>query len=109
LQYACTFELPEPVVCDPSKDAGCDCHEDDLVRNRSVCNPPGGGAATTTQYYGKAYPALRPLAVAKELGGRSVLGSICARSTHDEADSDYGYRPVFGALGRRIAATLVKP
>ena len=52
---------------------------------------------------------LRPLAVAKALGPRTVLGSICAKNTRDEEQADYGYRPLFGALGRRIAETLVKP
>jgi hypothetical protein len=111
LEYACTFELPEPIVCDQAaRDAhqGCDCFAEDSSLNRPMCNPPGGGAAATTQYYGKAYPGLRPLAVAKELGRRAVLGSVCARNTQDEAGPDYGYRPVFGALGRRIAETLNK-
>jgi hypothetical protein len=112
LQYACTFPLPEPIVCDvaaATTGVGCDCFEEELGYNRPLCQPPGGGAATTTQHYGKAYPALRPLAVAKELGRRTVLGSVCARNTQDEEASDYGYRPLFGALGRRVAATLVKP
>ena len=114
LQYACTFELPTPIACDRAAsdaDVGCDCYAEDALamRNRSVCNPPGGGAAATTQYYGKAYPALRELTVAKELGRRSVLGSICASNTTDDTRSDYGYEPVFGALGQRLATTLVKP
>ena len=111
LQYACTFPLPEPVVCDDAAQAsnlGCDCYADSLGMNHSVCNPLSGGTATTTQNYGKAYPALRELAVAKELGRRTVLGSVCARNTQDDARADFGYRPVFGALGRRIAKTLVK-
>jgi hypothetical protein len=112
LQYACTFALPEPLLCDQAAmDAriGCDCFSFDLATNRSVCNPPGGGAPATTQYGGKAYPALRLLGVAKELGERSVLGSICSQNTHDPERPDYGYRPLFGALGRRIAETVVKP
>jgi hypothetical protein len=112
LQYACTFVLPEPITCDDNArklDVGCDCYQDDLQANRSVCNPPAGGAATTQQTYGKAYPATRELTVAQGLGRRSVLGSICARNTSDDTRTDYGYRPVFGALGRRIANTLVKP
>jgi hypothetical protein len=111
LQYACTFELPEPVVCDQAAfdaDRGCDCFAEDSVFNRPLCTPPGGGAQGTTQYYGKAYPALRELDVAHHLGRRTVLGSVCAPNTQDETRSDYGYRPVFGALGQRIAATLVK-
>jgi hypothetical protein len=112
LQYACTFELPTPVVCDDQRlqsGQGCDCFADEMIFNRPLCNPPGGGAADITQYSGKAYPALRELAVAQQLGRRSVLGSICARNTQDDARSDYGYRPVFGAIGRRLASTLVKP
>jgi hypothetical protein len=112
LQFACTFSLPEPIKCDQAAvDAGigCDCFSFDLAANRSICNPPGGGAAETTQYGGKAYPGLRPLAVAKELGERAVLGSICSQNTHDAERPDYGYRPLFGALGRRIAETLVQP
>jgi hypothetical protein len=112
LQYACTFLLPEPIACDDARrvaDQGCDCFADDVSRNRPLCNPPAGGPAGTTQYFGKGYPALRELAVAQQLGRRSVLGSICARNTQDEARPDYGYRPVLGAIGRRLATTLVKP
>jgi hypothetical protein len=112
LQYACTFELPEPLLCDQAADnagQGCDCYQADLQYNRPLCSPPAGGPSAITQYYGKAYPALRELAVARQLGRRSVLGSICSRNTQDEARSDYGYRPVFSAIGQRIAATLVKP
>jgi hypothetical protein len=112
LQYACTFLLPEPIVCDAARlqaDQGCDCFADDAPRNSALCNPPGGGPAGTTQYFGKGYPALRELAVAQQLGRRSVLGSICARNTQDEARPDYGYRPVLGTIGRRLASTLVKP
>lgn len=112
LQYACTFLLPEPVVCDTAAamaNRGCDCFAEDLVFNRPQCQPPAGGMAGTTQYYGKAYPALRELQVAQQLGRRSVLGSICSRNTQDDTRSDYGYRPVFNLIGRRVAATLLKP
>lgn len=112
LQYACTFQLPQPMACDQSQfdaDKGCDCYEEDLPYSRPLCNPPGGGAAATTQYYGRAYPALRELEVAQQLGRRTVLGSVCAKNTQDDTGTDYGYRPVFGALGQRIASTLVKP
>lgn len=112
LQYACTFDLPEPLECDATAEeigTGCECFANELSSNRAVCNPPGGGAATTTQYKGKAYPAARELTVARALGRRTVLGSICSRNTQDEERSDYGYRPVFAAIGRRIADTLVKP
>lgn len=112
LQYACTFPLPEPIICDQQaldNDTSCDCFADDLAANRPLCRPPGGGPVGTTQYYGKAYPSLRELAVARELGRRSVLGSVCARNTQDDTRSDYGYRPLFDSLVRRVAATLTKP
>ncbi len=112
LQYACTFDLPEPVECDQAsaeQGLGCDCYTDELSANRAVCNPPGGGAPTTTQYKGKAYPTLRELRVARELGRRTVVGSVCSRNTSDDTQSDYGYRPIFEAIGRRVADTLVKP
>jgi hypothetical protein len=112
LQYACTFPLAAPKTCDDQAQqngVGCDCFTDDLSYNRPLCNPPGGGAATTTQYYGKAYPALRELSVAQQLGRRSVLGSICAANTQDTRREDYGYGPIVSAIGSRVAATLVKP
>ncbi len=71
--------------------------------------PAGGGPTGTTQYYGKAYPALRELTVARDLGRRSVLGSICSPNTKDDTRADFGYAPVFGAVGQRLAATLLKP
>ncbi|RYZ08387.1 MAG: hypothetical protein EOO73_08015 [Myxococcales bacterium] len=112
LQYACTFDLPAPIECSSeaqAADVACDCYPDDLERNRPLCNPPGGGAPTTLQYKGKAYPALRELRVARELGRRTVLGSVCSRNTSDDARTDYGYRPIFSAIGERVAATLEKP
>jgi hypothetical protein len=112
LEYACTFALKEPIVCDEARDLdglGCDCNADELESNRSVCNPPGGGAPTITQYRGKAYPSLRELSVARELGRRTVVGSVCAVNTADEEREDYGYRPIFNAIGQRIADTLEKP
>ena len=45
LQYACTFPLPEPLVCDRAREdsaQGCDCFENELPLNRPVCQPPGG-------------------------------------------------------------------
>jgi len=112
LQYACTFPLLAPKICDQQAmldGHGCDCFADDLPFNRPLCNPPGGGPATTTQHYGKAYPALRELSVVQQLGRRSVLGSICAANTQDTRREDYGYGPLVNALGNRLATTLVKP
>ena len=59
----------------------------------------------TTQYLRQSYPALR------ELTGRTRARSphgarLRVRQQHARRHaSDYGYRPVFGAIGRRFAAT----
>ncbi len=115
LQYACTYELAEPIVCDQQAfqdGRGCDCFQEDLDTGhfRSVCErAPGGGGSTTTQLYGKAYPSLRQLAVSRDLGRRSVVGSVCAPNNNPSDDANYGYAPMVRSLTQRLKATLVKP
>jgi hypothetical protein len=80
LQYACTFPLGTPLVCDEAArmaDKGCDCFDDDKVYNRPLCQPPGGGPAGITQNYAKAYPGTRHLQVLKEFKDNSIVASIC--------------------------------
>jgi hypothetical protein len=113
LQYACTFELAEPLICDEAafqSQVGCECYQQDLDAqvNRSVCNPVSGGAATTTQHFGKAYPSLRQLAVTRDLGRRSVLGSVCAPNNPTD-EANFAYAPMVRSLTQRLQATLVKP
>lgn len=62
LQRACTFSFDEPVPNGPS------CGLDDPD---PLCEPDG------TQLGDGATPGLRPLAVARALGDRGVVGSIC--------------------------------
>lgn len=106
LQYACTFELPEPRFC-IGDDYACQCQEADVPVNRSICQPPGGGAATTTQYYGHAYPSVRPLALAKSLGTQAVVASICPRDLSNETGPDYGYVPAANSILARLGTMLV--
>lgn len=101
LQYACTFPLTEPRVCGASHDRGCDCYPEDVEFNRPLCQPPGGGAATTTQYYAKAYPGLRHLAVLKELGDNAIVASTCPKIL-EPTHPDYGYNPAIDALVGRV-------
>lgn len=108
LQYACTFALPSPIVCDQAAfdaDKGCDCFVDDATFNRPLCQPPGGGAASTSQYYGKAYPGLRELQVLKGIGGHGIVASTCPKSADLQSDS-YGYRPAMDALAGRVAKQI---
>jgi hypothetical protein len=108
LQFACTFALPTPIVCDAAaKNANkaCDCYETDAIYNRPLCQPPGGGPPTTNQYYGKAYPGLRELMVLKGVGGHGIVASTCAKSADLQSDS-YGYRPAMDALAGRVAKQI---
>ena len=108
LQYACTFALPDPIVCDEAKHSAveaCDCFVEDATYNRPLCQPPGGGAATINQYYGKAYPSLRELAVLKGIGGHGIVASTCPK-TADLTSASYGYRPAMDALAGRVAKQI---
>jgi hypothetical protein len=108
LQYACTFELAMPLTCDQAaleSDQGCDCFDDDLVYQRSLCHPKAGGAVAITQTYGKAYPGLRELQVLKGVGGHGIVASACPKSA-DLASASYGYRPAMDALAGRVAGQV---
>jgi hypothetical protein len=103
LQYACTFPLQDPAPC--TSDA-CDCENAATdKRNRPLCQPPGGGAAGTTQYFGKAYPGLRPLEVLKGLGDSAIVASICPKILTD-GEPGYGYEPAVDAIVDRLKTAL---
>lgn len=79
LQYACTFELPAPQPC-AAGDASCDCGDEPSRPGIPASNPPlCASDGTATQTWGKAYPSTRELLLAKKLGSRSMVGSVCAR------------------------------
>lgn len=97
LQYACTFRLPEVDTCD---DNTCDCSSKDsdvVMRNRPLCQPPGGGSAAATQYFGKAYPGLRTLEVLRDIGESAIVASICPKVL-EPGQPGYGYEPAVDAL-----------
>jgi len=106
LQYACTFPLPTPIVCDGTEPDVCDCDSDELSYNRPQCQPPGGGPAAGTEYLGVAYPGIRHLELARELGDRAVISSICSRDTTNPDADDYGYLPAMRAIQTRLTALL---
>jgi hypothetical protein len=66
LQRACAFSFDEPIPNGPS----CGVYIDSLSPD-PLCEPDG------TQLGDGATPGLRPLAVARALGDRGVVGSIC--------------------------------
>lgn len=95
LQYACVFPLIEPRDCasgDPLR--ACDCAlGPDPVTNDPLCQDPSSGQYGTTQYYAKAFPALRELEVARLLGARAQVASICSANLHDPSAADYAHDP----------------
>jgi hypothetical protein len=109
LQYACTFPLADPAPCDGP---ACDCNgpgsadgEDETLRNRPLCQPPGGGPAGTTQYFGKAYPGLRPLEVLRGIGDSAIVASICPKVL-TPGEPGYGYEPAVDAIVDRLKVVL---
>ena len=77
----------------------------ELARNRPLCQPPGGGAAEAKQYYGKAYPGLRPLEVLKGIGDSAIVASICPKVL-TEGQVGYGYEPAVDAIVDRLKTAL---
>lgn len=94
LQFACTFALPTPRTC-TSSDASCACAD-------SSTNPPLCAADVGTQTHAKAYPGIRPLLLARALGARGIVGSICA------AADDLSYESTLDNIAARITP-LVTP
>jgi hypothetical protein len=103
LQYACTFKLAEGAPCTEGKT--CDCHAgsgqqgelSELDRNSPLCQPPGGGAPQATQYFGKAYPGLRPLEVLRGIGDSAIVASICPKVL-TKGQPGYGYEPAVDTI-----------
>lgn len=91
LQYACTFLLPKARTCS-SVEPSCDC-------GFAGTNPPVCGTTLGEQLYAKAYPSSRPLRVARALGSRAVVGSICSSDAYAETITQ---------LGKRIAPLLAQ-
>ncbi len=108
LQYACSFRLAEPKICDQAafdSDLSCLCFAEDAIYNRAACQPPNGGAATITQSGDGAYPGLRHLQLLQSLGDTAITASACPKVL-DDTSADYGYRPAMKALAARLAAAL---
>jgi hypothetical protein len=104
LQYACTFPLEQAGPCG-EMDQGCDCKTGDIERNRPLCQPLTGGASGTTQYFGKAYPGLRPLEVLKGIGESAIVASICPKVLVN-GEPGYGYEPAVDAIVERLKVAL---
>jgi len=106
LQYACTFQLPQPMDCTKPEHAGsCDCVDTATTTadGPPVCDP----ANRNLQVRGKAYPSIRELRVVKELGDQGIAASVCPTNEADATKADFGYRPVLEGIVARLTPTLV--
>ena len=108
LEYACTFDLyaqnpdgttaPAPHQCAPN-DSTCDCK---TGSDAPVCST----ATPMLQVKGKAYPTLRELRIARELGTQGIVASLCPKQLKMPGSDDYGYRPAVRAISDRLEAAL---
>jgi hypothetical protein len=122
LQFACIFDI-RPQYGGVGKDCGnaaytgaCDCAQNSQTRDTPLCskmagNNPDPVGYTDLQISDKAYPGIRELEVARALGDRAVVSSICPVHVTDNAQNDdplYGYRPAMKALVDKLSTVLQK-
>jgi hypothetical protein len=99
LQFACIFELPEPVRCDSTNAASCDCNQDEAIKESPLCEDYPEGNFDGTQIKAKAYPSIRHLQVLKDVGEQALVASICPKNvgslegSEPASDPNYGYNP----------------
>jgi hypothetical protein len=143
LEYACTFALEGAApargcVCDVNDSLYATCkyqNPNDCCElsyradgaggpgdnfDKPLCQNPKTGAYETKQYFAKAYPGLREIAVLHDyavgpstytdLGGtgNSIVTSICPKTltAGQEATPGYGYNPIAQAMIERIKVRL---
>ncbi len=102
LQYACIFPLEAPKDC--SAGGVCDCGSGNAA-DKPLCQDPATGQSSPTQYFAKAYPGLRELAVLKGVGDAGIVASVCPK-IQDGANPEYGYNPALDAIVERIKVRL---
>lgn len=109
LQYACIFDMPQPIDCSPS--AGnftCDCA--DPMNDNPLCEPdPNHGGDRTLQVRAKAYPGIRQLSLVKALGSQGIAGSLCTAQLDNPNRADFGYRPILVPLLAALKGSLPPP
>jgi hypothetical protein len=108
LQYACTFNLPQPKDCTAANNQGaCDCAPGSAAITAADGPPLCSTSTRTTQIKGKAYPTIRELRVAKGLGAQAVVASLCAKDvTSAPTAPTFGYNPAMQAIVNRLKNAL---
>jgi hypothetical protein len=116
LQFSCIFDLTPQYGgtgkdCSQSEYMGaCDCATGALNAGTQLCD----SVTPTLQVYGKAYPSVREMVIAKAMsastsGNQGIVSSLCPIHVTDEAggnDPLFGYRPAVNAIIDRLKASL---
>ncbi len=106
LQYACTFPLTTPRDCKAiGNSVSCDC-TDPKPEGTPLCS----ATVPTLQVRAKAYPTIRELAVARALGDRASVSSLCPIHVVATGPNDplYGYRPAIAGIVDAFRKGLVQ-
>jgi hypothetical protein len=116
LQFACVFDL-RPQFPMGYKDCtnmqyqgACDCAANALNSGTQLCDP----ANPTHQIYGKAYPSVREMIIAKAMsnstvGNQGIVSSLCPIHVTDNGQGNdplWGYRPAVNAIINRLKKSL---
>jgi hypothetical protein len=115
LQFACIFDL-KPQYGGTGKDCtnaeykdACDCATGALNSGTQLCD----SVTPTLQVYGKAYPSIREMVIAKamstsKIGNQGIVSSLCPIHVTEQGTGDplYGYRPAVNAIINRLKNSL---
>jgi hypothetical protein len=116
LQFACIFDL-RPQFGGTGKDCtqsqytgACDCAANALNSGTQLCDK----TTSTLQIYGKAYPSVREMIIAKAMstspiGNQGIVSSLCPIHVTDNAQKNdplWGYRPAVNAIINRLKKSL---
>jgi hypothetical protein len=118
LQFSCVFDLRPQYggvgkdCTDPKYSGACDCAANALNSGTQLCDT----TTPTLQIYGKAYPSVREMIIAKKMsestsGDQGIVSSLCpihVTATGGDPASDplYGYNPAVNAIINRLKASL---
>jgi hypothetical protein len=93
----------------------CDCATGSNSQDTPLCQK-NRGTYTNEQLFGKAYPSIREIGIARAMaqspvGVQGVVSSLCPIHTTfangNRGDPQFGYRPALGAILNRLKAGFV--
>ena len=121
LQFSCVFNLKPQYnnvgkdCTDPKYTNACDCAANALNSGTQLCST----TTPTLQVFGKAYPSVRKMIIAKAMsessaGNQGIVSSLCpihvtAGAGGQSGDPLYGYNPAVNAIINRLKNSLSNP